>query len=303
MKVLVLSGGGYKGIFQAGVLMAMKETYDMVFGTSVGALNALLCSCDGKTFGIWGEVLKGKRFHSSGIMNYIDVVLKKKLGIYKNNLYVELIKFLEKNRIIRPFHVTVVDIDGGEIYYVEIPSDGKSIVFEDSNGNVVLTAQATKENIANIITASTTIPGAFEPIRFRPNPRGTEYLLVDGGVRDKNPLAGAVSYCKQCQGDSEITIIMCSPQEIGKAGKLNRLDRVILRSIDLLSNEVALEDVSKFELYNELAEKFQKEGAKYIKLTKIIPDYYLIKDSLDPTKEELEKAYMHGIEKGSSLKK
>ena len=45
-KALVLAGGGTKGVYQAGVIRALidlgKNDWNMVFGTSVGALNALM---------------------------------------------------------------------------------------------------------------------------------------------------------------------------------------------------------------------------------------------------------------------
>ena len=42
MKALVLTGGGAKGAWQAGVMKALHERgerYDMIVGTSVGAIN------------------------------------------------------------------------------------------------------------------------------------------------------------------------------------------------------------------------------------------------------------------------
>ena len=44
-RALVLSGGGTKGIYQAGAIEALKDLglydFDMIIGTSVGALNAM----------------------------------------------------------------------------------------------------------------------------------------------------------------------------------------------------------------------------------------------------------------------
>ena len=45
MRAIVLSGGGSKGAYQMGVWAALKKLnihYDIVTGTSVGALNAAL---------------------------------------------------------------------------------------------------------------------------------------------------------------------------------------------------------------------------------------------------------------------
>ena len=45
MRALVLSGGGSKGSYQIGVWKALRDMnikFDIVTGTSVGALNALM---------------------------------------------------------------------------------------------------------------------------------------------------------------------------------------------------------------------------------------------------------------------
>ena len=68
MRALVLEGGGGKGAYQMGALLALREAnhrYDLVTGSSVGALNGLLLVTDQLDLGLrywwnmsWGGVLR-----------------------------------------------------------------------------------------------------------------------------------------------------------------------------------------------------------------------------------------------------
>jgi hypothetical protein len=61
MKAIVLEGGGGKGAYQMGALLALRyagETFDLITGSSVGALNGYLLATDqlGSGFALWWDM-------------------------------------------------------------------------------------------------------------------------------------------------------------------------------------------------------------------------------------------------------
>lgn len=130
---LVLSGGGARGAYQIGVIKALHElgfTYDIVTGTSVGALNTLLLVAN--KFDLLEEIWKNVDFNT-----VIDYKYK-----YKNKAFETLIKApLEKGFSIEPLeelieeHTKDLKIKGskikGGLVYTEQGNKMKEIKFDD----------------------------------------------------------------------------------------------------------------------------------------------------------------------------
>lgn len=297
-KAVVLQGGGYKGVYQYGILKTMKIKYDEIYGTSVGALNGLYIASDYSPLieRVWEKVInEGFRFHSSKWYNYPLVVINKRLGVYNNNLSKELDKMIETIPCIRPFYVTTVDYLSGNIYYVRLEkmrNNGDDYYEErwyKRNGKFDDTPEIKRSNsyrFAQIITASTSVPGAFEPVQIDGK------MLYDGGVRDIAPLNGAV-----INGASDITLILCSPGEPRRLDKIENTLRAITRTIDILTNEVANEDIRKFLEYNDIAKRFPEfnDKLRQIDLKIFKPEFSLLNDSLNPDKKSLLVAFDMGV--------
>ena len=67
---LVLSGGGSKGAYESGCMKALQELgyhFDIVTGTSIGALNGLLVAQEDyqKLYELWGYFIIRKGFKAS----------------------------------------------------------------------------------------------------------------------------------------------------------------------------------------------------------------------------------------------
>ena len=85
-SALILSGGGARAAYQAGVLKAVSELcpdksrnpFDIICGTSSGALNAAKLACDAKDFSgavlalelLWSE-LSSEQVHRTGYWNLL----------------------------------------------------------------------------------------------------------------------------------------------------------------------------------------------------------------------------------------
>ena len=291
---LVLQGGGYKGVYQYGVLKTIRQKYDEIYGTSVGALNGLYVASNYPIAieRIWEKVINEEfRFHTKHWYNYPLMIMGKRLGAYDNKLDKELEKIIDGISEIKPFYVTCVDYYSGNIYYVRLEKTQGT--YEERwfkrNGKFDDKPEIKASNayrIAQIIVASTAVPGAFEPTKLDGK------MLFDGGVRDIAPLNGAV-----INGASDITLVLCSPGEPRKLTKIENTLRAVTRTIDILTNEVAVEDIRKFHEYNELAKRHPEFNAdlKEINIKIYKPEFPLLDDSLNPDKKSLLVAFNMGV--------
>ena len=96
MRAVVLSGGGSKGAYQIGVWKALRKLkikYEIVTGTSVGALNgAMMVQKDYyKAYNLWSNISMDKIFDGK-IENYDDTI----------TLYKEYLKNFVKNKGAKP---------------------------------------------------------------------------------------------------------------------------------------------------------------------------------------------------------
>ena len=82
-KALILSGGGARGAYQAGVykyLTEQKFTPDVICGTSVGALNATALGCGftpEKLIELWQSIQTGNVMHYSIWQNIKDIIFRR----------------------------------------------------------------------------------------------------------------------------------------------------------------------------------------------------------------------------------
>jgi len=294
MRALILSGGGYRGVFEAGYLIARNWNFDVVFGTSVGALNGMMVAQDKRNHlgDIWASVIHdGLRFHRKPKWYEYITFLNRfgRLGYYTNN-----IKDIVKQHIgtfTRPYICTVSDLIYGKLWYVAIANSGSDYACEwrNPNSSVVVKRIADAEEVANIITASTSIPGMFPPIKLH------DMYLVDGGVRDITPLSEAIRV-----GADHLTIVNCSPSYIDKEAAPKNVVDVVTRSIGILTHEIDRNDVGMAKLCNKLAEEeFEIDGKHYrhVDIEIVRPDKNYIQDSLNPTREQLLEAYGYGVDK------
>jgi NTE family protein len=169
----VFAGGGSFGAIQVGMLhslIAHGISADMVVGSSVGALNGAFYAGDPTLKGIekLGDIWRGLRRQDVFPMSWRTVLsfLWRRDFLISHDGIRKLIddhipyRNLEDARV--PVHIVTTDIISGE-----------SIVLSEGS-----TSQA--------IVASTSIPGAFSPIRYK------DYSLADGAISSNTPIQVAV---------------------------------------------------------------------------------------------------------------
>src|SRR3954466_10859204 len=216
----VFAGGGSFGAIQVGMLHSLAShgiSADMVVGSSVGALNGAFYAGDPTLKGVEGlrAVWGGLRRHDVFPMSWRTVLsflwrrdfLISHDGIRK--LIDDHIPYRNLQDAKVPVHIVTTDIISGD--------------------SVVLSEGSTSE----AIVASTAIPGAFTPIRYK------DYYLADGAISSNTPIRVAVN-----KGAKRLIALptghACAPHEPPKgavASALHALTLLIARQlVDELEN-------------------------------------------------------------------
>jgi NTE family protein len=170
----VFAGGGSFGAIQVGMLHSLAAhgvTADMVVGCSVGALNGAFYAGDPTLDGVerLGMIRRALQRHDVFPINWRTMLsflwhrdfLIPHDGIRK--LVDDHIPYRNLEQARLPLHIVATDIITGD--------------------SVVLS----KGSTAEAIVASTAIPGAFSPVRYR------DHYLADGAISSNTPIQVAVS--------------------------------------------------------------------------------------------------------------
>lgn len=169
----VFAGGGSFGAIQVGMLQSLAAhgiTADMVVGSSVGALNGAFYAGDPTLKGverlatIWRALTRQDVFPMSWrtVLSFLwrrDFLISHD-GIRK--LIDDHIPYRNLQDAKLPVHIVTTDIVTGD-----------SVVLSEGS-------------ISEAIVASTAIPGAFAPVRYR------NYYLADGAISSNTPIQVAV---------------------------------------------------------------------------------------------------------------
>jgi NTE family protein len=231
--ILVLSGGGARGLAHIGVLKVLEEEgvpIDGIVGTSVGALiGALYCS----GMKINKIELMAEEIGWSDLTNFsppsiVGLVMAEKLLSTE-----KMEEYIEKNIGKKQFHEL-------KIPFACVATDlrtGEKIIFREGD-------------VASAARASATIPGVFAPVEYR------HRQLVDGGLVDNIP----TDIAKMLDADfiiatdisadftkySTSNILLVLNQSIYIQGEL--LSRESLNLADIVINP-KVSDVSAYELW------------------------------------------------------
>jgi len=170
----VLAGGGSFGAIQVGMLQSLAAhgiTADMVVGSSVGALNGAFYAGDPTVKGmarlseIWRGLKRQDVFPLTmrSVLTFLwrrDFLIPHD-GVRK--LIEDHIPFRRLEQARLPVHIVTTDIISGD--------------------SIVLSEGSTSD----AIVASTAIPGAFSPVRYK------NYFLADGAISSNTPIRVAVA--------------------------------------------------------------------------------------------------------------
>jgi predicted acylesterase/phospholipase RssA len=227
-KALVLSGGGNRGAYEAGIVCAMADKaglrdgqpldYDMVCGTSIGALNSYLIATAqySKLAYAWQIIpslhvtkLKSPYYkikeQSAGVLTRLWAALDLGLSLTKdetgvldpagvNSVLNEAVK--PSDPVYLPLYVATTNLTRmrGEIFVrkATTPEGLKKQAINDdilTNYHLSVLRPATDDLVRNMLFASAAIPIAFEPVLLPSlDQPGVDDQYVDGGVTENVPV-------------------------------------------------------------------------------------------------------------------
>lgn len=218
----VLSGGGSKGAFQVGVLLALRRIgveFDAFAGVSTGAIQALggAMAAQDELLEYWLGI-EGDSSIFGGIPPW--PIASRNAGPFRNRLR----RFGERanERIAaagKQLRIGVVSLQSGRFRFIR----------EDSH------------DLADWVYASCAVPIEFEPLK-RSARNGTVTQWVDGGVRHVTPIQAAAD---ELSPKAMIVIRASLAPEVPVAEQLQgTAAHVGLRAVDILQAEVSANDLA-----------------------------------------------------------
>jgi len=251
MRGLVLSGGGSKGAFQIGVLkrwmVDQGRDYDVIAGSSVGAINAaLLCHAPkGVPRDAWvGAWDFWARVDNRAIRREWPV-LGKVAALWRTSVYDSSPL---QQWVRRELNLPAIRRSGRRVLVTAVSwQTGEACIVDQDD-----------PAFADWILASSSFPAMLNPITIH----GEHW--TDGSVRSVTPLSAAIK-----AGCTEVDVILCAdptrPTAFDFGGKA-AVPWLAFRAVEILANEVARGDLEIAELKNRI------EGYKQIKLRICKPD-------------------------------
>lgn len=211
---VVLSGGGFKGLAQLGVLHLMHELrvpIHAISGTSAGALIGAFIAQGYTPYQILEYARKER------IFSYTYFSLRNGGGLFNTNLLEKILKkYIPHNSfdgLKIPFYTTVTDL-----------THGRELTF-------------TKGDLALAVKASCSFPLIFQPVPYK------DTFLCDGGLVNNFPLDPIVSTCNM--------VIGVNVNPINKVEGSMNYKKLIGRIIRITSSRLPPEARGKCTLYLE----------------------------------------------------
>jgi NTE family protein len=314
-KLLILSGGGAKGAFQAGVIYNLvrsgKLKDDEIFavaGTSVGSINGLWCASNAALTPRGTELMKDMWLslkprnvykQQPKWFAFLKALILKRNYIFdfsplEKYLHEKIVPLLKFNKI---YINCSVNLQTGKSSGIYVEED--KMFFGDSE-----VASDREEMLVKSVLASCAIPVVFPPVKIG------KYSYVDGGVREVIPVGFAISNLRKhghIKGGDEINVIIvsCSPLHTLKEEEKNfyeNLYAILARSYDILWQEHLKNDVRQISLYNLIYKNNNDTKSEIVKLN--VEMYTPVKklgDATDFTPTTLRKYFEMG-ERGNFIK-
>jgi len=217
MRVLVLSGGGSHGAWQAGAIKALAEKYhyDAVVGSSVGAVNAVGLSCVGA---IGLERLWASIGGTGGVMKFNWQWPWQWEGVFTfSPLRTLLQKELVLSKPSTPVYICTTNLETGELCH--------DLVTENVEATV------------DLLLGSCALAGIQAPTNNR----------IDGGHRDQVPIAYAINELRA----TEVHVVVADPvqQSMGTWARWSFFPilSIMLRALGCMINEIFRSDLDRYK--------------------------------------------------------
>lgn len=197
MKAIVLSGGGSKGAYQIGVWKALRRLnikYDIVTGTSVGALNGafMVQKTYGKALSTWNNISMDKIFGK-------EINTNSNIELYK--VYIK--EFIESNGIDPKGLEEIIKncLNKNKFYNSKINYGLVTFNLKKKKPLILKKEDIPKDKLEDYLIASASCYPAFKPKEID----DTKY--IDGGYYDNTPINLAI----ELGADEAIVVDLTAP--------------------------------------------------------------------------------------------
>lgn len=243
MNAVALSGGGDKGAFTVGVLKRLYnkgERFDIIAGTSTGALIAPLAAIDEIDL-LWSIYENVKK---KDVLSEMKPVTELITG---TSLYdVRPLEKMIRKTITDEMYLRVMN-SGKKIFISTVCLQNQRLTYftnSDLPGNKHYDVLRWKdrEQFIMAIVASCIQPVIMPPVSI------SRLQYIDGGIRNFLPADVTID-----AGAENITAILTLPdnERPFDADVLGNMKDILLRTIDIFSNEVFTNDIRITELYSK----------------------------------------------------
>jgi NTE family protein len=334
---LVLSGGGARGAYEAGVVAALSksETFDLIVGTSIGAINAAFCAQNeiAALTQLWqtiaaqhviapvDQVSRAERFlqafedftklpplaKATHIPNLLLLWMQigskdnllKLLGVLNRAPITALLQgSLNLNALKSSLVVTASDVTACTPIALYAFAGAQALAMQTAfcqNAGIEVSALSTA-NYLSAIEASAAIPGAFSPVQMNLGTSATR-LFVDGGVANNTPLNLAIS-----AGATKLTVVFVDP--VGQAPTVNveNLVDIATSSFAIMQAKILETDLKLARMTNvALGSAQPPAGKRDVPIRIIRPSTELTVGTLDFDQQpQIDQAFALGLSDGTS---
>jgi NTE family protein len=283
IRALVLSGGGAKGAYEAGAVSSLLQAqpFDIVVGTSIGAINAALTAQHNLSAleATWKSVSQRNLIQPLPTVARVEAFLNafsdwqslpavakvshiphltllwmqigskealfSMLGAYDETPIEALLKqFADYNALQSTLIVSATDITTrtATAFYAFVGQDPQYLQrFPGMAG--IPTVPITQLNYVDALQASAAIPGAFTPVQMNLGSTAPSFF-VDGGVANNTPISLAIA-----AGADAVTVVFVDPTSNGGVSPAPRnLIDVANSCYDVMQRKI-LEDDFKLAAY------------------------------------------------------
>ena len=233
-RALVLSGGGAKGAFTAGVvkylMIELGLNFDLVVGTSTGALIAPLVASQDIANLIHFYENVGQQDILTDRPDLLAFLFSDALNDTKplerliNRFFGDRRRYERLLQSSTEIFVTTVNMQTGEIEYGNQHQDPKPTLLKK-------------------ILASACVPVMMPPVKIG------RYQYVDGGVKEIAPFSKAID-----EGASHIVSVILSPDAVHREPTRKEFTSsmdILKRTLELLTDEIVDNDLKVATLYSE----------------------------------------------------
>jgi NTE family protein len=219
--VLVLGGGGMRGMAHIGVLKALERlglTYDVIVGTSIGALVGAMAA-GGYTIARMEEIVATLQKEDYFKLNFVKFLLKgvRTPSLYSGDTFLERLREILPRttfaRMQKPFYCNAVRLEtGAQLFWGTPGLDDISLV--------------------DAVYSSCCLPGIFEPFERE----GFHYM--DGGIIDPLPLR----FAKSLRADLILAIDLTTKATHKAPNYKDRVATTLYRAFEI-AEEVVVEQM------------------------------------------------------------